>query len=150
MTIFKKYILRQRLKKSPVHLEPVVSYNQDNLQKIFAELNKTVKIEPINACFNIEGDTVSILKDVKGVVLDEEKLKKDILKKIWSKDRLINVPVMAWEAYNTARDLETMEIKYKIGEFSTKFNKALKGRTENIKLAANNSTEDNSTCKCFF
>ena len=54
---------------------------------------------------------------------------------MWSENRTLDIPVKKIQAAKTKEDLASMKIRVKVAEYSTKFNKTLKGRTENIKIA---------------
>jgi vancomycin resistance protein YoaR len=134
--ILNRFIMRLRLKKTPFRADPVIKYKENKLRQTFKELNKAIMVEPMDAFFKTNGNTVSIVGDVKGHILDEDKLKENIIRVLWTENRILKIPVKEWQADRTKEDLASMEIKVKVAEYSTKFNKTLKGRTENIKIAA--------------
>ncbi|HHY70567.1 MAG TPA: hypothetical protein GX519_02695 [Thermoanaerobacterales bacterium] len=134
--VLQRINLHRCLKKAPFRGEPIIKYKEDNLRQTFAELNEAIITEPIDAAFKVnDDDTVSIVDDVKGQVIDEDKLKESIAKAIWSNKRKLEIPTKEWKAGKTKEALVAMGIKIKVAEYSTKFNKNLKGRTENIKIA---------------
>lgn len=136
--IIKRYILRQQLKKNPLTVSPVINFKEDILHKTFENINETIFVEPQDAFFKVEGDTVLIVDDIAGQVLDENKLKEKIISSLWLCDGelTLEVPIKKYKANITKDELKALEIKVKVAEYSTKFNKSQKGRTENIKLAA--------------
>jgi len=134
--IITRFILRQQLKKSPLKVNPVINFKEENLRKTFEKINETVFIEPANAFFKVEDDIVSIVDDVKGQVLDDDKLKDNITSNLLTRNGTLEIPIKKLEADRTTEDLRALEIKQKVAEYSTKFNKSQKGRTQNIKIAA--------------
>ncbi|NLZ54669.1 MAG: hypothetical protein GX892_16320 [Thermoanaerobacteraceae bacterium] len=136
--IIKRFILRQQLKSSPLLVNPVISFKEDNLHKTFKKINETIFVEPTDAFFKVKGETLSIVNDVEGQILDENKLKEDIISNLWFCDGVLKleIPIKKCEADITKEDLRALQIKLKVAEYSTKFNKSQKGRTQNIKLAA--------------
>ena len=48
-SLIKRFILRQRLKKSPLKGNPVIKYKDDKLRQTFDELNEAIKVEPVDA-----------------------------------------------------------------------------------------------------
>ncbi len=127
--------MRHRLKKRTYRVEPVLKFKENKLQQTFEKINKVIMVEPKDAIFKIHGDTVSIVDDVKGYILDGDKLKENIARILWSENRTLDIPVKKIQAAKTKEDLASMKIRVKVAEYSTKFNKTLKGRTENIKIA---------------
>ena len=59
-------------------MEPVLKFKENKLQQTFEKINKVIMVEPKDAIFKIHGDTVSIVDDVKGYILDGDKLKENI------------------------------------------------------------------------
>lgn len=129
------YITILKYKKNPIHL-PLVAKFKQLPEDIFKEIEESVYVEPKDAVFKINDDSVDIISDVKGQELDVENLKKDIIEALWKKNKVVNISVKQIQARKTREDLLKMNIKVKVAEFSTKFNKALKERTENIRLSA--------------
>jgi len=69
-------------------------------------------------------------------MVDEDELKEKITTNLWSSNRTLRIPIKKFKAEITKENLVAMNIREKVVEYSTKFNKSQKGRTENIKLAA--------------
>ncbi|NLU09554.1 MAG: hypothetical protein GXW90_01165 [Tepidanaerobacter acetatoxydans] len=134
--IIKRFIFRQQLKKSPLRIDPIIKYKTDKLPQLFDEINEVIMVKPINAVFKTDDDIVHIITDVKGQILDEDMLKKKIKEAIWTENETLVIPVKVWNAEKTKEDLEKMEIRVKIAEYSTEFDKTLKNRTENIRVAS--------------
>ncbi len=134
--IIKRFIFRQQLKKSPLRIDPIIKYKTDKLPQLFDEINEVIMVKPINAVFKTDDDIVHIITDVKGQILDEDMLKKKIKEAIWTENEILVIPVKVWNAEKTKEDLEKMEIRVKIAEYSTEFDKTLKNRTENIRVAS--------------
>lgn len=134
--IIKRFIFRQQLKKSPLRIDPIIKYKTDKLPQLFDEINEVIMVKPVNAVFKTDNDIVHIITDVKGQILDEDMLKKKIKEAIWTEDETLVIPVKVWNAEKTKEDLEKMEIRVKIAEYSTEFDKTLKNRTENIRVAS--------------
>ncbi|MDN5311512.1 MAG: hypothetical protein PWQ68_485 [Thermoanaerobacteraceae bacterium] len=130
------YITMLQYKKNPIHLPLVAEFKENVQEGTFKEIEESVYAEPKDAFFKINGDLVDIVSDVKGQELDVDNLKKDIIEALWKKNKVVNIPVKQIQARKTREDLLKMNIKVKVTEFSTKFNKALKERTQNIRLSA--------------
>jgi len=128
--IIERFIQRQQLKSSPVIVNPIVKFNEDNLRKTFNKINETIYSEPINAFFKVEADTVSIVDDVEGQILNEDELKEKIVSSLWARNKILEIPIKKCKADITKEDLAAMEIREKVAEYSTKFNKLQKGRTQ--------------------
>ncbi|MDD4568826.1 MAG: VanW family protein [Tepidanaerobacteraceae bacterium] len=134
-SLLQRVAMRQLLKKEPKRMNLVIKYKENKLRQTFDKLNDAIMIEPLDASFKIYGDIVHIVDDVKGRFLDEGKLRENIIKGICMGNGNLDIPVKQWKADKTKENLKAMEIKTKVAEYSTKFNKSIKGRTENIRLA---------------
>lgn len=132
-----KYLQSKSVKNPPVHIDIVVKYNEAILSKEFYEINEKIKIEPTDAFFEVIDNTVTIVEEQNGILLDEEKLKDNIRKAMENGEYRIYIPTKIWRAERSTDDLEALEIKVKAAEFSTTFNSSQKERTENIKLSSN-------------
>jgi len=132
----KNYITMLRYKKNPIHLPLSAEFKKNAPEDLFSEIQASVYTEPKDAYFKINGDTIDVVSDVQGVELDVENMKKAIIRAILEKNKSVNVAVKRVQPGKTREELLTMDIKFKTAEFSTKFNKALKERTQNIRLAA--------------
>lgn len=132
----KDYFTIIQFKKNPVHIPLKVEFKKNLADAFFEEIIDGISIEPKDAYFKINGDLVDIVDDIRGVKPDIEQLKKEIVKSLWEKNKAIDIPVKQIEAHKTRENLLSMNIKVKVAEYSTKFNKSLKERTQNIRLAA--------------
>jgi len=132
----KNFLVRQKVKKSPLSLELAISLNEKGIMAFIEDLSQAIYTEPKNASLEIVDDKVNIINENNGIKLDEISLKAEVLEKVWSDDKTIEIPVIKIIPEITKESLAAMNIKTKVGEYSTKFNKALRERTENIKLAA--------------
>ncbi|MGI6485251.1 MAG: VanW family protein [Tepidanaerobacteraceae bacterium] len=133
-SLIEGFVARRKLRQSPDKLKVIFEFKDD--EELLAELRQTIYKEPKNAFFKVERNSIKIIEDVQGRILDEISLKEQIINAVLSNQSVITVPVKQINAEKTASDLERLEIKVKCAEFSTKFNVNLKERTENIKLAA--------------
>ncbi len=133
-SFIKNFFTRRGLQKVSKHLDITFEYEQNS--ETIEDIKRAVHKEPQDAYFKVSGDNISIIEDVKGYILDENGLKEQIMSCIWNKDKIIKVPVKQINADSCVNDLIALDIKVKAAQFSTKFNKNLKERTENIKLAA--------------
>ena len=134
--LLQRYFLYQRLKNSPVYFEPVIIFNEDYLKTTFDDINKEIMVEPVDASFKLENEILTITNDINGRTIDEMELKREIVKALYTDTKTILIPTKELRSNNSKEKLQSMGIEVKIAEYSTEFNKALKGRTENIKLAA--------------
>lgn len=134
--VIERFALRQRLKRIPWTVNPVLILNEDNFNNTIKKINEVIFVEPKNAFFKIEAGKISIVDDVEGQMVDEDELKEKITANLWSSNRTLRIPIKKFKAEITKENLVAMNIREKVVEYSTKFNKSQKGRTENIKLAA--------------
>jgi len=132
----KNYMTRQKMKRNSLYLEIDVGLNEEGIMTAIQDISQSISTEPKNASLEIVDDKVNIIKEINGIKLDEIGLKAEILKKVWNEDKIIEIPIIEIVPEITSEKLYAMNIRTKIGEYSTKFNKAMEERTENIKLAA--------------
>lgn len=132
------FLHRLKYRRTPIKINLIVTFNEDRARIAFKEIKESVTVQPKNAFFKIENDTVTVVKDEPGLTVDEEKLKEEIVKVLWEpqKQKIVHIPVKELRAEKTRDDLLSMNIKVKMAEYSTKFNKAQRERAENIRLAA--------------
>ncbi|MCF6096813.1 VanW family protein [Thermovorax subterraneus] len=131
-----KFFNRLKFSFNPKKIELAIKIKDEPFQKILEIISGEIACEPKNAEFKIIDGIIRIEKEKKGIKVDEENLKQEILKIVWSEKRKISVPVIAIKPEITQETLSKMNIKEEIVSFSTKFDKTQAGRSTNIRLAA--------------
>lgn len=119
-----------------VILDYNITYDEKKLEKYLKELSKKTYIKPINSTIRIINGKIVITKDKNGYKLNREELKNTIITKIKnmdSKDEII--PMLTVKPFYLYDDLG--EINTVLGRFETYFNTNNYNRSNNIKLAAN-------------
>lgn len=124
------------LKKNPeiIKLDPY--YDSDEIDNIIGLVSQTINKDPINAKIVRKDNEFIITKEILGVEVRKNDLKKEIISNIKKlNNSLINIPTYNSSPQVLEKDL--IVIQDLIGEYSTTFNSAVSGRSENIKLASN-------------
>lgn len=125
-----------KLNLYPKRIELATKIREEEFQMMIEMISKEVERAPKNAEFKIAGGKIAIEKEKEGIKVDKENLKKEIMKFIWSHNRIIKIPLTIIKPDITKETLEKMDIKEEIASFSTKFDKTQIERTTNIILAA--------------
>lgn len=119
-----------------VILDYNISYDEKKLDKYLKDLSKKTYVRPINSTIKIINGKIIISKDKNGYKLNSDELKNIIITKIKnidSKDEIVPmISVKPFYSYEDLRKIDTV-----LGKFETYFNKNNSNRSNNIKLAAN-------------
>lgn len=111
------------------------TYNEDKLNYYINLINSEIKVEPLNADIRLVDGKLTYEKELYGLKIDEEDLKKSILnnlENISSKEITINVKNL------TPKYLykELSKVDTELGYYETDFNENNKHRVNNIKIAS--------------
>ncbi|MCR4430605.1 MAG: VanW family protein [Tepidanaerobacteraceae bacterium] len=131
------YIAITNYRNNPLRLPLYAEFINNASEDVLNKIQEYVFTKPKDAYFEIIGDSVNIVNETQGKEVDLENLKRSIIDTLCKKYKVVNIKTKPIQAAKTRNDLLAMNIKVKMAEFSTKFNKSLKERTQNIRLAAN-------------
>lgn len=111
------------------------TYNEDKLNYYINLINSEIKVEPLNANIKLVAGKLTYEKELYGLKIDEEDLKKSILnnlENISSKEITINIKNL------TPKYLykELSKVDTELGYYETDFNENNKHRVNNIKIAS--------------
>ncbi len=124
------------LRKNPEILPLEPYYDPFKVESIIVDIKKAVNKEAVNAEIQRKNDDFVIVKEILGVEVDENALKKNIITALKNNNNNpMNIPIKYTNPPIMEETLAT--VKDIIGEFTTYFNIEQKGRVENIKLAVN-------------
>ena len=119
-----------------VILDYSITYDEKKLDRYLKELSKKIYIKPKNATIRIINGKIAITKDKNGYKLNKDELKNTIIIKIKdmdNKDEIIpTLSVKPIYSYDDLGKIDTV-----LGSFETYFNTNNYNRSNNIKLAAN-------------
>lgn len=119
-----------------VILDYSITYDEKKLDRYLKELSKKIYIKPQNATIRVINGKIVITKDKNGYKLNKDELKNTIIIKIKdmdNKDEIIpTISVKPLYSYDDLGKIDTV-----LGSFETYFNKNNYNRSNNIKLAAN-------------
>lgn len=95
-----------------------------------------IKKQEASTDINIKGELVAITPSIQQIYMDKEKAKQDLIMKVRYYDYTPYTPTFYFGEipYRTTEDMQ--KINYILNEFSTSFNSKIKGRSENISIAA--------------
>ena len=124
------------LRKKPRIIKLESDYNLAKIEDKINEISKILDRPPINAKIIRENGNFVIIKEVLGTEVDKKILRHSIIDAVNNfNSASINIDVKKIRPRITERNLN--DIKDLVGESVTRFNSQDKGRTENIKIAAN-------------
>lgn len=111
--------------------EVIFAKELDNMAKTLDTPKKEASTE-----INIKGELVAITPSLQQIYLDKEKTKQDLIMKVRYYDYTEYTPTFHFGEvpYRTTEDMQ--KINYILSEFSTQFDSRVKGRSENISIAA--------------
>ena len=119
-----------------VILDYSITYDEKKLDKYLKELNKKIYIKPTSATIRIINGKIVVTKEKDGYELNKDELKNTIIRKIKdldNEDEIIpSISVKPFYSYNDLSKINTA-----LGSFETYFNANNYNRSNNIKLAAN-------------
>lgn len=133
---FNKTIQSHFGKKSNLVVE--LNYNQDELKKQLETLAEEIDVDVKDASININGSSISVEEDNDGLKLNVEESVKNIVKELENSNYKIQLSVEVVEPSIKSEELN--EVDTLLGTYSTKFDSSVSGRTTNIKLATNRTS----------
>ncbi len=115
-----------------LQMDEVVFYQElENMKSLF---NK--KGQNGATSINTKGELIAITPGIQAVEMDVERAKKDLSMKVRIQDFTPYEPIFNYGKAPTRTTEDMQKINFILSEFSTTFNSKVKGRTENISLAA--------------
>lgn len=131
-------ISKFKLIKKPVEKELNLkfSYNQKPLEDLVKSIEKNTNINPKDATIKLANGNFIVTPDAKGMELESEKLKKDILSNISGKtdgDLEINAPIKVLNPKVSAENLKA--INTKLASYFTDFSTSSEARATNIRIS---------------
>lgn len=112
------------------------TYDEDKLNYYINLINAEIKVEPLNSYIKLVDGKLTYEKELYGLNVDEEDLKKSILnniENISSQEIVINIKKLTPKYLY--KELSTVDTE--LGNYETSFNENIKNRVNNIKTASN-------------
>lgn len=116
-----------------------VYYDKNKLTKILNQISKDINRESKDTTIDISGQNISITNDVEGVKMDISKTSKEIKRNLLKHN--LNCKIIANKENPKITKSQLENIDTVLGSYSTKFDKGVSGRNQNIKLAANRTSD---------
>lgn len=116
-----------------------VYYDKNKLTKILNQISKDINRESKDATIDISGQNISITNDIEGVKMDISKTSKEIKRNLLKHNFNCKIITNKENPKITKSQLENIDTV--LGSYSTKFDKGVSGRNQNIKLAANRTSD---------
>ncbi len=115
--------------------------NDNKISDLLNELSQEIKVEPVDADFNVQGDEISIIPGRNGIKLDQGKSKGTFyqsLALLTEVESPLVFPVIVREVEPdvTTEDLQDTGIRDMLTKFHTEFSQNDPNRNHNIKLAS--------------
>ena len=123
--------------KTNINME--ISYDKGKIENIVKKISEEINIEPKNANISINGSNISISDEVVGKKVDEKSTIDNIVKNIGNKNFKNELVVINDNPKVLKKDLENIDTI--LGSHSTKFDSSVSGRSQNIKLSAQRTSD---------
>lgn len=120
------------------NLTITVDYNEEKLKECIENIAKDVNVDVKNASINIGGSGIEVTDSVTGLKVNVEESLKDIvreLKKGNTKEELIVI-----KEEPSIKKEQLQEVDTLLGSHTTKFDSSVYGRSKNIRLASNKTS----------
>ena len=132
--LVERFIQSVRALLHPVSLQPPLRLGADPGRSVLMRLSATLAAEPQDARLKMEDDRLVLQPSRPGAVLDVEHALRALEAALTRQQRLIDLPVQ--EVPPKISDQDLAGIDAVLGDFTTKFNLGVVGRSHNIALAA--------------
>lgn len=132
--MFSKYMIIKGKKSKIYELE--LSYDVKPIDKMIDKIAKETNVKPVDAKLSFDGGSFGVKEDKKGVELEKEKLKKEIISNINDKHQdvvVINAPFKVIASKVTAEVLKS--VNSKLGSYSTNYATSSEARATNVAVA---------------
>lgn len=134
LNMFSKYkiIKSQNIKRYDLDL----AYDMKPIEKLIKKMAKEVNVKPVDARINVDGGNFSVISDKKGLELEKDKLKKEILSNINDKKQdviVIEAPVKVTTSKVTGEVLKS--VNSRLGSYSTNYATSSEARASNVAVA---------------
>lgn len=132
--LFSKYMIIKGKKIKVYELE--LSYDIKPIDKMIDKIAKETDVKPVGAKLDFNGGGFEVKKDKKGIELEKEKLKKQIISNINDKRQnvvIINAPFKVVTSKVTAEVLKS--VNSKLGSYSTNYATSSEARATNVAVA---------------
>ena len=123
-------------KKNNIQIK--LDYSKDKIKENLEEISKEIDVQVQDAKLNISGSNISVEEEKYGITLNIDKTLKNILKELESGKVEIELTVDTVEPQIKKEQLK--EVDTLLGSHSTKFKSSVVGRTTNIKLATDRTS----------
>ncbi|KEI03303.1 hypothetical protein Y848_08800 [Clostridium botulinum C/D str. Sp77] len=134
LNMFSKYKIIKGEKIQKYDLE--LSYNVKPIEKMINKIAKEVNVKPVDARLNFNGGSFAITPDKKGLEVEKDKLKKEILANLNDKKQdvvVIEAPVKVTASKVTGEVLKSVNAV--LGSYSTSYATSAEPRANNVAVA---------------
>lgn len=116
-----------------------MTYSKKNITNFLNGIGSRINVKPVNATLKISGKTFTIIDGKKGLSLDIDTVTSKIIKSITpnGKSKIVLSTKVTNPEYNKDN---LLDVKDKLGEYTTHYKKSDIDRVTNIKIAAGNIT----------
>jgi vancomycin resistance protein YoaR len=116
-----------------------LNYNKNKLTNELDKISKDINRKSEDATIDISGDNISITSDIEGIKVDISETEKEIKDNILKNKFICEVITNKKEP--KIKKSQLINIDKVLGSYSTKFDGGVSGRTQNIKLAAQRTSD---------
>ncbi len=123
--------------KNIISLE--LNYDEAKLKKKIEEISKEVNVDVKDASISIDGSNINIKDSMSGLSVNIEETLKNTIDQLKKGNLKEDIVVVKTEPNIKKEQLQ--EVNTLLGSYSTKFDSSVSGRSTNIKLAANRTSD---------
>gem|GEM_PF-75963 len=136
-SLLQRWQERKQIEKNGLSLPPVINFDRKKLARRVGELAGEIIVEPRDAAFKINSDTVTIVPGKDGVDVDYDRLEKDITNVLAEgKKPEVTLSLAPVPPARPTALLESMGVNGLLAAYTTRFDPAKTSRTYNISVAA--------------
>ncbi|MGX4599322.1 VanW family protein [Faecalimicrobium sp. JNUCC 81] len=121
------------------NLNIAIDYNKDKLKNRIENIARDIDVDVKDASINISGSSIEINDSNSGLKVNVEESLKNIVRELEKGNTKEELVVTKVEPSITREQLQ--EVNTLLGSHTTKFDSSVSGRSTNIKLAANKSSD---------
>lgn len=121
------------------NLNMTIDYNEDKLKEYIENIAKDINVDVKDASINISGSSIEISDSASGLKVNVEESLKNIVRELKKGNTEEELVVTKIEPSITREQLQ--EINTLLGSHTTKFDSSVSGRSSNIRLASNKTSD---------
>lgn len=121
------------------NLNITVDYNEDKLKKCIENISKDINVDVKDASININGPSIEVSDSISGLKVNVEESLKNIVREL--KKGNTEAELIVTKVQPSIKREQLQEVNTLLGSYTTKFDSSVSGRSTNIRLASNRTSD---------